>query len=332
MAKKSYLITGGTGFIGRNVARSLVKDGCKIKILDDNSRGNLGSLKDIRRDFEFVKGDIRNPTIVKKACLGIDSVIHLAAVNGTKFFYSMPELVLDVSTRGIINIIDACLWHGVEELFFASSSEVYQTPPKIPTPEKVPMVIPDLLNPRYSYAGGKIISELLIVNYGRKYFKRAIIFRPHNVYGPEMGWEHVIPQFVLRMREMTAKKQGPLKFPIQGSGRETRSFIFIDDFVAGLKLIMKAPKRSEVFEVYNIGTNEEITIKKAAEQVGKFFERKIHILPGKKHEGGTPRRVPDISKLAKLGFIPKYSFAQGLQITARWYNENAHLKPPALII
>lgn len=327
--KKSYLITGGTGFIGRNVTRSLVYDGFNVRVLDDNSRGNLESLKDIRHDFEFIKGDIRNPQVVKRACQRVDGVVHLAAVNGTKFFYSMPEVVLDVSTRGIINIIDACLWHGVGELYFASSSEVYQTPPRIPTPEAVPMVIPDLANARYSYAGGKIISELLIVNYGRKYFKRAIIFRPHNVYGPEMGWEHVIPQFVLRMKELAARGQSPLKFPIQGTGRETRSFIFIDDFVSGLALIMK---RGHHLEVYNIGTSEEVTIKRVAEEVGKFFGRKIQIAPGKKHEGGTTRRVPDISKLKKFGFAPKYSFAQGLQITVRWYNKNAHKKPPALII
>lgn len=327
--KKSYLVTGGTGFIGRNVTRSLVRDGFGVRVLDDNSRGILESLSDIRRDFEFIKGDIRNPDVVKKACRGIDGVIHLAAVNGTKFFYSMPEVVLDVSTRGIINIIDACLWHGVGELYFASSSEVYQTPPKIPTPEEVPMVVPDLSNPRYSYAGGKIISELLIINYGRKYFKRAVIFRPHNVYGPEMGWEHVIPQFVLRMREMLTKRQNTLKFPIQGTGRETRSFIFIDDFVEGLRLVMT---RGKHLQVYNIGTSEEITIKKVAQEVGRFFERKIQIVPGKKHEGGTTRRVPDISKIRKFGFIPKYSFVDGLQITARWYNKNAHKKPPALII
>ena len=327
--KKSFLVTGGTGFIGRNVVRSLVLDGFKVRVLDDNSRGNLESLKEIRRNFEFIKGDIRNPDVVKKACRGVDGVIHLAAINGTKFFYSMPEVVLDVATRGIINIIDACLWHGVEEIFFASSSEVYQTPSKIPTSENVQMVVPDLQNPRYSYAGGKIISELLIVNYGRKYFKRAIIFRPHNVYGPEMGWEHVIPQFVLRMREMAGRAQNPLKFPIQGTGRETRSFIFVDDFVSGLKLLLKHGRH---LEVYNIGTREEVTIKKVAEEVGKFFGRKVKIVPGKKHEGGTTRRVPDISKIKKLGFVQKFNFEEGLKITANWYNENTHLKPPAIII
>lgn len=327
--KKRYLVTGGTGFIGRNVTRALVKGGFTTRVLDNNSRGNLESLNDISKDFEFISGDIRNANIVKRAAKGVDGIIHLAAVNGTKFFYSIPEVVLDVSTRGIINVIDASLWNGVEELFFASSSEVYQTPPLVPTPENVPMVVPDLLNPRYSYGGGKIISELFVINYGRKYFKRSIIFRPHNVFGPEMGWEHVIPQFVMRMREQVQKKQKVIKFPIQGTGKETRAFVYIDDFVKGLEVLIKSGKH---LEIYNIGTDQEITIRDVAMEVATFFKQKVKIVPGKIQKGGTSRRLPDISKINKLGFSPKFSFREGLQITASWYNENAYRKPPALFI
>jgi len=326
---KRYLVTGGTGFIGRNVTRAMVRSGHNIRVLDNNSRGNLESLKDISGEFEFISGDIRDSELVRKACKGQDGVVHLAAVNGTKFFYSMPEVVLDVSTRGIINIIDASLWHGVEEIFFASSSEVYQTPAVVPTPENVPLVIPDLWNSRYSYGGGKIISELFVANYGRKYFKRAIIFRPHNVFGPEMGWEHVIPQFVMRMRDLSQKGQKVVTFPVQGTGRETRAFVFIDDFVKGLEILISKGKHSEV---YNIGTDEEITIKMVAQEVAEFFEQRIRIIPGKIQKGGTFRRSPDITKIKKLGYRPKFSFKEGLQITASWYNENAHRKPPALII
>lgn len=321
---KTYLVTGGTGFIGRNLTRAFVKAGYRVRVLDSNWRGSLESLNDIKGEFEFIKGDIRNPGVVRRSCKGVDGVIHLAAVNGTKFFYSMPEVVLDVATRGMINVIDGCLWHGVGELFLASSSEVYQIPPAVPTGEDVPMVIPDPGNPRFSYAGGKIISELLVTNYGRKYFRRAIIFRPHNVYGPEMGWEHVIPQFIIRMRKLSQGKDNPIKFPIQGSGRETRSFVFIDDFVQGFLILLK---RGKHLEVYNIGTNEEVTIRKVAEEVARFFGRKIIIVPGKLAKGGTPRRLPNINKIKKLGYLPKISLREGIRITAQWYNENAHKLP-----
>ena len=188
----------------------------------------------------MVQADIRHPQAVEEACQGVDRVWHLAYVNGTEFFYRKPDLVLDIGVRGILNVLDACIKEGVKELFLASSSEVYQTAPIVPTDESVPLSIPDPLNPRYSYAGGKIISELMAINYGRKFFKRVIIFRPHNVYGPDMGREHVIPQFAIRLRTLCAQdKNLRLSFPIQGSGQETRSFIFIDDFISSLILLLE---------------------------------------------------------------------------------------------
>ena len=126
--------------------------------------------------------------------------------------------MLDVGVRGMINVIDACRKHGIGRLVLASSSEVYQTPPHIPTDESAPLVVPDVHNPRYSYGAGKLISEVMAINFGRKYFERVLIFRPHNVYGPDMGWEHVIPQFALRLQ--TAGKcqpSGKLRFEIQGT-------------------------------------------------------------------------------------------------------------------
>src|SRR5207244_3197019 len=131
-------------------------------------------------------------------------------------------LILEVAIKGMMNVLDACLAEGVRDLVLASSSEVYQAPPVIPTDETAPLTVPDVTNPRFSYGGGKIASELLAVNYGRKYFDRTLICRPHNVYGPGMGREHVIPQFALRMRECFARQpHGVVDFPIQGTGEET---------------------------------------------------------------------------------------------------------------
>ena len=191
----SILVTGGSGFIGSALVKALVRDGHSVRVLDDNSRGAPRSLREVEGDIEFIGGDIRDAAAVARAVHGMDEVHHLAFVNGTEFFYSAPELVLDVGVKGMINVIDACRSEGVGSLVLASSSEVYQTPPHVPTDEHAPLIVPDPTNPRYSYGGGKIISELMALNYGRKYFERVLIFRPHNVYGPDMGWEHVVPQF-----------------------------------------------------------------------------------------------------------------------------------------
>ena len=117
----------------------------------------------------------------------MDEVHHLAFVNGTEFFYSQPDLVLDVGVRGMINVIDACRKHNVGTLVLASSSEVYQTPPKIPTDESAPLAVPDALNPRYSYGAGKLISEVMAINFGRKYFERVLIFPPAQCLRPRHG-------------------------------------------------------------------------------------------------------------------------------------------------
>lgn len=321
MKNKKYLITGGTGFIGSSLVKRLVKDGYGVRVLDNDIRGAKDRLKDIIEKIDLIKADLRDAEATQKACRGVDSVIHLAYINGTEYFYKMPELVLDVGVKGMINVIEGCRKENVKELILASSSEVYQTPQKIPTDETAQLSVPDPLNPRYSYGGGKIICELMTINYGRKYFNRVMIFRPHNVYGPDMGWEHVIPQFVLRMKDLSKEQQDKkIKFPIQGDGKETRAFVFIDDFIEGLCLMLE---KGEHLGIYHIGTMDEISIEKVAVEVGKYFGKEAAIIPGELRAGGTSRRCPDITKLKKLGYKPKMPFIQGLQITAKWYDKNS---------
>ena len=105
----------------------------------------------------------------------INSIIHLAYINGTKYFYEKPELILDVAIKGLVNVFDGCKKFKIRELYLASSSEVYQTPLKVPTSEEEPLKIPDINNPRFSYGGGKILTELMGINYGRKFFTKIII-------------------------------------------------------------------------------------------------------------------------------------------------------------
>ena len=181
------------------------------------------------------------------------------------------------------------------------------------------------MNPRYSYGGGKLISELLVINYGRKFFERVCIYRPHNVYGPDMGWEHVIPQFARRLSELgLGKTNSDLQLPIQGDGSETRSFCYIDDFIEGVLLLQDIGAH---LNVYNIGTNEEIRIVELAKIMASFYSKEIKITPGELTKGSVLRRCPDISKIQSLGYVPKVSLKQGLLNTISWYKENIRLAP-----
>lgn len=325
--RKRYLVTGGSGFIGSAVVHHLVQEGHAVRVLDNHWRGRPRRLEAVCGAIDLHEGDIRDPDAVRVAVRGMDAVLHLAYVNGTEFFYTQPGLVLDVGIRGMLNVLDACRAEGVRELILASSSEVYQTPPTVPTDETAPLSIPDIRNPRYSYGGGKIACELLAMHATGSDFDRVLIFRPHNVYGPDMGWEHVLPQFILRLKTLhDTHPEGILPFPIQGTGTETRAFNYIDDFVAGLGCILHA---GEHREIYHIGTMEEIAVADLARAVAACFGREIEVVPGTLRAGGTPRRCPDTGRLAALGYAPRIPLSEGIRRTVAWYCEHAHLAPVA---
>ena len=322
--RRKVLVTGGTGFIGSSLVKGLLAAGATVRSFDNDSRGAASKLGDARNDVELIVGDIRDAAAVRQAVRGMDTVCHLAYINGTEYFYSHPELILEVATKGMMNVLDSCVAEGVRDLVLASSSEVYQGPPVIPSDEQVPLVVPDVLNPRFSYGGGKIISELLTVNYGRKYFDHTLICRPHNVYGPDMGREHVIPQFILRLYECAQRQpQGVIDFPIQGTGEETRAFIYIEDFTRALICVME---QGEHLAIYHLGTDREVSIGTLAEMVADACGRTIRIVPGELLAGSTPRRCPDVAKLKGLGFVPAVSLEEGLARTAEWYGAHSSVR------
>lgn len=321
------LVTGGTGFIGSAMVRRLLRASHEVRVLDNDLRGRAERLDDVRQKITLITGDARDSDVVTKAAEGCDIFIHLAALNGTENFYNRPELVLDVGVRSMLAALDACERAGVKQLIVASSSEAYQTPPVIPTPETVPLVVPDVTNPRYSYGASKLISESLTINYGRSRLDRAIIFRPHNVYGADMGWEHVIPQLALRMADLAkAQTSGPIDFPIQGDGSQTRSFVHIDDFVEGIMCLID---RGEHLGIYHIGTEDELTIGVLSEKIAAVLGREIRLVKGPAAPGGTDRRCPDIGKIRTLGYDPKISMDEGLKDVVQWYVANAHKRPTA---
>lgn len=322
---RRYLVTGGTGFIGAAAVLRLLADGHSVRVYDNNSRGAPRRLGGALSDVEMIESDIRDASSVAAATRGVDSVLHLAYVNGTEFFYTQPELVLDIAVRGMLNVIDACRAAGVGDLVLASSSEVYQTPPEVPTAEDAPLSVPDVLNPRYSYGGGKIACELMAINYGRTDFDRVAIFRPHNVYGPDMGWEHVIPQMIMRMvHRMDGHGDGPIQFPIRGSGDQTRAFIHIEDFTRGLMTVWEKGKHRNI---YHIGSMDEVKVRELVVAIANQLGVEAVIRPGAPVSGEPMRRCPDNRKTQALGWAPTRKLREGLRDTVEWYVASRDLWP-----
>lgn len=324
---RTYLVTGGTGFIGAYLVRRLVTAGARVRVVDNDLRGSRARLADVLADVELVECDVRDGEAMSRAAAGVDCLVHLAALNGTRNFYERPQLVLDVAVRGMLAVMDACKAADVPDLVVASSSEAYQTPPRVPTAEDVPLMIPDVWNPRYSYGGGKLASELIAANYYREHFRRLMIFRPHNVYGPDMGWDHVLPQLILRAHDqIAAHPDGPVPFELQGDGAQTRAFIYIDDFIDALMLLFEY---GEHRQVYHLGTAEEKSIREIIELVFKYFGRTPALQPGPLPAGSTLRRCPEIDKIRALGFRQQTTLEEGIERIADWYVAHQDQRPAA---
>jgi nucleoside-diphosphate-sugar epimerase len=310
---KKILVTGGSGFIGSSITRFLVESGYTVRVLDNNSRGRISRLSDIEKEFEFRVGDIRDENLVYKSLLDIDSVVHLAYINGTASFYSQPEEVLDVGIRGMQNIINGIKNSSVSELYLASSSEVYQKPSVFPTPESVPLVVPDVFNPRYSYGLGKIVQEFMAIH-STPSLSKKVIFRPHNVYGPDMGTLHVVPELFLKIADTSSDT-----VTLKGDGTQQRSMCEIQDFIHGFSLLLS---NAEVPQIVNIGTRFEMTILELASEIASQLRVEKNFLSGLTPSGETDRRLPDISKLEKLGYKPSVSIHEGIAKYCAWFNQS----------
>jgi len=313
MKNRKIFVTGGSGFIGSSVVKSLVENGDYVTVLDNNSRGSLDKLANIRGDFNFIEGDVRDESNFKDLG-GYDCIVHLAYVNGTKYFYEIPYDILDIGINGMMNVMNSIKKFNIQSLVFASTSEVYQLPPKIPTNEDVPLVVPDILNPRYSYGGGKIASELLAVNFAKQFDLDLKIFRPHNVYGPNMGYEHVIPEII---NKVLSSNDG--KVFMQGDGSDTRAFIFIDDFIQAFNMVMNDSSDEMIF---HIGNMEEISILEIYKKIISLSGKNIELIPGERPLGATNRRCPDNSRIRSLGYNQQISIDRGIKLSFDWYKNN----------
>ena len=313
----NFLVTGGTGFIGSHITRFLVQEGHSVRVLDDNTRGRNDRISDIASNIELIEGDISDLLLTELACKNIDTIVHLAYINGTSNFYNFPDKVLNVAIKGILSIASAISKWNVPNLILASSSEVYQSPKIFPTPENIEMIVPDLSNPRYSYGLGKIVQEFYSYHAIHE-LNNLTIFRPHNIYGPDMGDLHVIPQI---FEKAIKSKESGNGFDIEGAGTQTRSFCHIDDFIQGFSLMLKFSKGKQVF---NIGTSEEVSIGDLAARIARICGIDYKPLYSELPTGGTLRRVPDLSRLIEFGYKPKIGLTEGLQ---NYFDQLKQIKP-----
>lgn len=313
------LITGGAGFVGFHLARRLA--GHEVHICDNLSRGRMDEeLKELLESgVSFIQCDLTSAAELGKLDSDYSHVYHLAAVQGTKNFYEIPDKVLRTNLLSSINVLD---WFAAAEcgkILFSSSSENYagtirRFGGQIPTPEDIPLCIDDVKNPRWSYGVSKIAGELLFLNYARARKFRASIIRYHNIYGPRMGFDHVIPEFALRLLQ----KEDPFK--IYG-GAETRAFCYVDDAVAATELVMNSPNTDG--DIVHIGKEDEISIANLAKKMFDIagFHPELEMLPAP--QGSVQRRCPDTSRLLELGFAARVQLDEGLKRTYEWYKANS---------
>ena len=306
------LVNGGSGFIGSHLVSKLANTD-EIIVFDNGFRNNFDSISDIKNDIQLIKGDITKLEDWKKIPIDIDLAYHLAAINGTKYFYEIPETVLEVNVLGTLNFLNWLQKTNVKRFFFSSSSEVYGFPRVFPTPEDEPLMIPDPKNPRFSYSSSKIMGEMMVINFGKKYGIDFTIGRFHNVYGPRMGFEHVIPELIKKCTKNN-------EIIVQGDGNESRCFWYITDAIDGMILCTNhIDGRNEIF---NVGNPRETKINGPIKIIEKIHKKPIVPIFKPFENAGTKRRAPELSKLKKLGYEPKILLEEGVEKTYNWCLKN----------
>ncbi len=316
------LVLGGTGFIGLELIRSLSADSrYQITAVDDLSRGRLDhdaeELFD-RAQIEFVEADLTDPSALSRLNRSFDEIYLLAGVVGVRYTIEKPSDVLRTNGIIVINVVDWWRRNG-GRLLYASTSEVYAggldtiDSFPTPTPETVPVVISDILRPRFSYAASKIFGESLVNSAARQYGLPATIVRFHNVYGPRMGYEHVVPELSLRL----LRREQP--FTLYGRDQR-RAFCFVTDAVSGM--VGALSQASSEPEIFHIGNDAQET------KIGDLFHMLCTLADWRPEamnerlapQGSPARRCPDLTKAQnQLDYSPRIGLEVGLQNTFTWY-------------
>jgi len=318
---KSALVTGGAGFIGSHLTEYLLQKGVeRITIIDNLSTGNRDNITNtIKKDrVKFFKGNIINFRHLEREIENSDVIFHLAAVVGVKLVLEQPIKTITTNIFGTERVLSLAHKYN-KKIIIASTSEVYGKGVKVPFSEDDDILLGPTTRSRWSYACSKAIDEFLALGYFQEKNLPVIIVRLFNTVGPRQTDRYgmVLPNFVkqaLTGRDIT----------VYGDGSQTRCFCHVNDVVMALYKLATCKKA--IGKVFNVGNDEEISIRELAERIKKYANSnsRIVFLPYHKvYRSGfeeIPRRIPDISKLRKtIGFRPRYSIDDIIMDTINYY-------------
>jgi len=305
------LVTGGAGFIGSHLVDCLLDDRFEVSVLDNVSTGRMENLAHHknRKGFHFVKGDVRDFELVKKAVTDVDVVFHEAALVSVTRSVENPVLTNDMNVTGTLNLLKACSDAGVKRFIHASSSSVYGEIETLPKREDLET------QPISPYAVSKLAAENYVKVFYEVYGLETVCLRYFNVYGPRQTYgpySGVITIFLKRLMD----NQPPI---IYGDGEQTRDFTNVQDVVEVNMLAMK--NKSATGEVFNTATGVATTINHLATLLLQIMD-KTNLKPIYKNPrpGDIRQSYADISKARKtLGYEPKVALRDGLEKLVEWY-------------
>jgi len=311
MAK--YLITGGAGFIGCNIARELVRLRQEVVVLDNLSTGSLRNLTDIKKRISFIKGDIRDLSTVARAFRGVDYVLHQAALRAVERSVDDPRATNDNNITGTLNVLLAARDTGVKRVVYASSSSVYGD---IKEPRQVETLSS---RPASPYALSKLAGEHYCRIFNELYNLPTVSLRYFNVFGPyqrpESKYAAVVPIFVKHL----LRGQSP---DIHWHGRQSRDFTYVDNVVQANLLAAKA-KKVKLGETYNIGNGENTSINELYGVLQELLGISVEPKRVGKRAGDVFKTYADIGRAKRdIGYEPSVSFQEGLAKSIEWYKEN----------
>jgi UDP-glucose 4-epimerase len=312
------LVTGGAGFIGSHLCEQLLERGHDVWALDDLSTGRLENLRTFEGHarFRFLEGSVMDQSLVNGLVAQSERIHHLAAAVGVRYVLENPLRSLITNIRGTEAVLQACAEHGRRVVLF-SSSEVYGKGVSVPFSEDDDRLMGPTSKLRWSYAAGKAVDECLAQAYWQQQQLPVTVVRCFNTCGPRQSSAYgmVIPNMIRR-----ALRREPIL--VFGDGRQSRCFSAVSDVVRGV--MMLADARGTEGEIYNIGTDEEITVLDLAQRIRSLChsDSAIEFVPYEDVYGSSfedmRRRVPDLTKIRRaVGYRPQVALEQLLEITIR---------------